>query len=210
MPLTFQVIMASSSPSGKHSPSPSYSTFSAPTPRRTPSLERVAQLRDMENEIFEQLEVDLEDDPEYSVMRAALGLFFRWVDLMDTLDEEAQLRRSPYLILLEDARSEVVSQSLHNRELLSHADPHLVDSMASCRLLERNQTTLSELAVIAHRVEFYAGSIRALQARHELLDREVVIVDQAFRSTAVVGAHYSDIEGQLEARLGALEHLLPF
>ncbi|GAA0185740.1 hypothetical protein LIER_33028 [Lithospermum erythrorhizon] len=49
-----------------------------------------------------------------------------------------------------------------------------------------------------------------LQARQELLDREAVVVDQAFRSTAVIVAHFSDLEGHLEARLGALEHLLPF
>ncbi|GAA0148255.1 hypothetical protein LIER_07750 [Lithospermum erythrorhizon] len=168
-----------SSPSGGLSPSPAYSSSVVPTLGRTPSPEytpvaidhyiyrhrwialcgrlrgkRVAQLRDMKYEIFEQLEADLEDDPESSVMCAALGLFFRWVDLTDTLSDEARMRRSPYLILLEDARSKVVSQSLRNRELLPHANSHFIDSVASRLLLERNQETLSELAVIAHRVEF--------------------------------------------------------
>ncbi|GAA0153387.1 hypothetical protein LIER_11637 [Lithospermum erythrorhizon] len=56
----------------------------------------VSQLKDMEYEIFEQLEADLDDDREYSVMRAALRNFFRWINLMDTLDQEMQLRRSSY------------------------------------------------------------------------------------------------------------------
>ncbi|GAA0138816.1 hypothetical protein LIER_00487 [Lithospermum erythrorhizon] len=108
--------------------------------------------------------------------------------------------RLPYVIasvvgrLFEDCVS-----VLRNRELLSHVDRHLVDSVASCRLLERNQVALSELAVIAHRVEFYASSIRALQTRQDLLDREFTAVDQTFRSTVAVAIHFSDLEGQLEA-----------
>ncbi|GAA0161873.1 hypothetical protein LIER_18091 [Lithospermum erythrorhizon] len=170
----------------------------------------VSQLRDMEYEIFEYLEADLEDDPEYLVMRAALGNFFRWIDLMDTVDKEVQLRRSSYQTLLEDARSKVVSQSLYNRELLSHVNRHLVDNVAARRLLERDEASLSKIAVVAHRKEFYIGLVRALQAHQQLLDREAAIVDQAFWSTADVGAHYSDLEDRLGARLLALELLLPF
>ncbi|GAA0138668.1 hypothetical protein LIER_00369 [Lithospermum erythrorhizon] len=97
----------------------------------------------MEYEIFEQLEAYSEDDPEYLVMHDALGNFFRWIDLMDRLDREVKLQR----------------------ELISHADRHLVDSIAIRRLLERDQASLSEIAVVAHRFEFYTGSVRALQAR---------------------------------------------
>ncbi|GAA0143948.1 hypothetical protein LIER_04513 [Lithospermum erythrorhizon] len=91
-----------SSPSGRRSPSSPYSSSTVPAPGRSSSPKynpaaidhyvyrhrwvalcdrlcgrRVAQLRDMEYEILEQLLADLEGDPEYSVMRAALGLFFR-------------------------------------------------------------------------------------------------------------------------------------
>ncbi|GAA0143949.1 hypothetical protein LIER_04514 [Lithospermum erythrorhizon] len=129
---------------------------------------------------------------------------------MDTLSDEMRLSRISYLILLEDACLKIVSQSLCNTELLSHADRHPVHSVASSMLLEKNQAALSELAVIAHRVELYASSVRALQAHQELLDREMTAVDQTFWSTAAVAIHFSDLDGQLEARLGALEHLLPF
>ncbi|GAA0186434.1 hypothetical protein LIER_33722 [Lithospermum erythrorhizon] len=121
----------------------------------------------MEYEIFGQLEADSEDDPEYPVMRAALSSFFRWIDLMDTLDQEVQL-------------------------------------------LERDQASLSEIAVVTHRIELYTGSVRSLHTRQQLLDREVAIVDQAFQSTTAVGVHYSDLEDQLGAQLGALGLLLPF
>ncbi|GAA0140283.1 hypothetical protein LIER_01663 [Lithospermum erythrorhizon] len=47
-------------------------------------------------------------------------------------------------------------------------------------------------------MEFYTSSVRALQARHQLLNREAAIVDQAVWSTDVVGAHYSDLEDQSE------------
>ncbi|GAA0154015.1 hypothetical protein LIER_12118 [Lithospermum erythrorhizon] len=133
----------------------------------------VSQLKDMEYDIFEQLAADLEDDPENSVMRAALGNFFCWIDLMDTLDQEVQL----------------------------------CPSLCYWRGIRR---LFSEIAVVTHRVELYTGSVRALQTRQWLLDREVAIVDQAFRSTAAVGAHYSDLEERLGARLRALELLLPF
>ncbi|GAA0139579.1 hypothetical protein LIER_01096 [Lithospermum erythrorhizon] len=177
-------IMASSSPCGERSPSPAYASSFELTPGRTPSPEYtpaatnhyiyrhrwvalcghlhsrlVYQLRDMEHEIFEQLEADLEDDPE---------------------------------------------------ELLSHADRHLVDSVAARRSLERDQAPLFEIAVVAHRMEFYIGLVRALQALQQLLDREAAMVDYAFRSTATMGAHYSDLKDQLGARLGALKILFPF
>ncbi|GAA0143088.1 hypothetical protein LIER_03851 [Lithospermum erythrorhizon] len=43
--------------------------------------------------------------------------------------------------------------------------------------------TLSELAVIAHRVEFYASSFRALQTHQELLDKEMTTIDWTFRAS---------------------------
>ncbi|GAA0148346.1 hypothetical protein LIER_07816 [Lithospermum erythrorhizon] len=185
------MVTVTSSPSGGRSPSSDYSSSVVPAPGRSSSPEytptvvdhyvyrhrwvalcdrlrgrRLAQLGDMEYEIFEQLEADLE----------------------------------------EDASSKIVCQSLRKREILSH----LVDSVASRRLLERNQAALSELAVITQRVDFYASLVRALKARQELLDMEMTAVDQTFRRTATVAIHFSDLEGQLEARLGALEHLIPF
>ncbi|GAA0143521.1 hypothetical protein LIER_04187 [Lithospermum erythrorhizon] len=112
-----EVIMASSSPSDEHSPSSAYACFFELTPGRTPSPEypsvvtkhymyhqryvalcgcvpgkSVPQLREMEYGILEQLEADLEDDPEYSVMHAALDNFFRSIDLLNTLDQEARLQ----------------------------------------------------------------------------------------------------------------------
>ncbi|GAA0143089.1 hypothetical protein LIER_03852 [Lithospermum erythrorhizon] len=110
--------MASSRSSGR-SPFLAYSSTAAPThghssfPKYTPAATD---------------HYGLEDDPEYLVMRAALGLFFSWVDLMDTLSDEMRLSRSAYLMLLEDARSKIISQSLRNREIFSNADRHLVDS----------------------------------------------------------------------------------
>ncbi|GAA0150243.1 hypothetical protein LIER_09227 [Lithospermum erythrorhizon] len=99
---------------------------------------------------------------------------------------------------------------LIRRELLSHANRHLVDSISACRFLGTDQASLSEMAVATHRIEFYTSSVCALQARQQLLDREAAIVDQAFQSTTTVGAHYSDLEDQLRTRLGELELLLPF
>ncbi|GAA0163243.1 hypothetical protein LIER_19155 [Lithospermum erythrorhizon] len=143
--------MVTSSPSDERSPSLAYASSVELTLGRTPSPEYtpaaddhyvyrhrwvplcgrlsgklVSQLRDMEHDIFEQLGADLEDDPKYLVMCAALA------------------------------------QSLYNRELLSHADLHLVDSVAARWLLENDQASLSEVAVVVHRMEFNTGSVRAL------------------------------------------------
>ncbi|GAA0174957.1 hypothetical protein LIER_28232 [Lithospermum erythrorhizon] len=163
---------------------------------------RVAHLRDMEYEIFEQLEADLKGDPEYSVIHAALGIFFCWVDSMDTLSDEMRLSRPAYLILLEDARSKMVSQSLRNGELISHADRHLV----ARQLLPMERGLRKE----REHGDGHASLVLALQPLQELLDREMIAVGQTFRSTVVVAIHFSNLEGQLEAGLGALEHLLPF
>ncbi|GAA0169937.1 hypothetical protein LIER_24314 [Lithospermum erythrorhizon] len=53
----------------------------------------------------------------------------------------------------------------HYMELLSHVGRHLVDIVAARRSLEKDQTSLSEIAVVLHRMEFYTGSVCALQAR---------------------------------------------
>ncbi|GAA0184616.1 hypothetical protein LIER_31904 [Lithospermum erythrorhizon] len=139
--------MASSSfPFAEHSLSPDYTSSVGNAPERTPSPEYtpavvdhyvyrhrwvalcdrlrgkpVSQLRDMEYEIFEQLEADLEFDHKYLVMLATLGNFFRWADFMDTLAQEIQVRQSSYRVLFHDAHSTALCQSLYNRELLSQA-----------------------------------------------------------------------------------------
>ncbi|GAA0150880.1 hypothetical protein LIER_09720 [Lithospermum erythrorhizon] len=101
-------------------------------------------------------------------------------------------------------------QSFLNRELLLRADRQLVDSIAARRSLDREEGPRVERAMVIHHVELYTGIVSALQIRQRLLDREVVVVDQAFRSTADVGTHYLALEDSLGSRLGALELLLPF
>ncbi|GAA0166042.1 hypothetical protein LIER_21290 [Lithospermum erythrorhizon] len=143
----------------------------------------VSQLRDMEDEDFEQLEADLVFDPEFPVMRVALDDFFDWIDLMDTLAREALL----------------------NREFLTRADRQLVDSIAAHRSPDKREVPHVERDVVAYCIELYTGMVRTMQTRHGGFHGY-----EAFRSTTDVGAHYLGLEDHLGSRLIALEHVLPF
>ncbi|GAA0166492.1 hypothetical protein LIER_21634 [Lithospermum erythrorhizon] len=122
------MVMASSSPSSdERSPSFEYT----PVVPLCGLLHNkpVSQLRDIEFEVLEQLEADLEFDPEYL------------------------LRRSSCQALLQDAESKALSHSLFNMEFFSHADRHLVDSLAARKLLERDKAPPAEITVVSHRIE---------------------------------------------------------
>ncbi|GAA0174350.1 hypothetical protein LIER_27756 [Lithospermum erythrorhizon] len=113
-------------------------------------------------------------------------------------------------VVRRDDQSKALSQSLLNRDLLSRADRQLVDSIVARSSLDRKEAPCVETAVVAHRVEIYTAMVSTLQILQQLLDKEAAVVDQAFRSTPDVGAHYLALEDRLDLGWDHLSLFFPF
>ncbi|KAG9139159.1 hypothetical protein Leryth_023651 [Lithospermum erythrorhizon] len=205
--------------SPNRSPSPTYSPGGAETlvPRQRWSslcgrlhMKSMTQLRDMESKVMDLLEARLQDDPEYVVMHMALQVFFRWADSVAVLEEEMGEGFSTYLVLLEDAYSKALSQSLCNRKLLSKVDRHRIDCLVDLRLWNGDHRPSVDVTAASHRVDFYANAVRVLEARQGFLDKEVDLIARALQSTSGLATDFFDLKDRLETCLWALENLIPF